>query len=212
MNAFLQTCLTFPTLLYSIVLAVCVGYWALAATGLVDADGPDGLLGADADSDGEAAGVAAMLAKLGLAGVPVMVVATVLGFIGWLGTYFVQLLVLQHLPGALRVVVGIAVAVAMLVPGLFATSLLLRPLSRLLLKLRPPADPSILGRTATVSTPSVDAGYGRATVEDGGAGLVLQVRHHESGRFKRGDRVVLIEYIDAQHAYRVISEQHFNTL
>lgn len=212
MNAFLQTCLTFPTLLYSIVLAVCVAYWGLAATGLVDADGPDGLLGGDGDGDGDAAGVAAMLAKLGLAGVPVMLVATVLSFIGWLGTYFVQLLVLQHLPGGLRIVAGIAVAVAMLVPGLFATSLLLRPLSRLLLKLRPPADPSIIGRTATVSTPSVDAGYGQATVDDGGAGLVLQVRHHESGRFKRGDRVVLIEYLDAQHAYRVISEQQFNTL
>ncbi|HEY5849304.1 MAG TPA: hypothetical protein VIT62_00850 [Lysobacter sp.] len=212
MNAFLQTCLTFPTLVYSIVLAVCVAYWGLAATGLVDADGPDGMLGGDGDSDGEAAGVAAMLSRLGLSGVPVMLVATVLSFIGWLGTYFVQLLVLQHLPGALRIVVGIAVAVAMLVPGLFATSLLLRPLSRLLLKLRPPADPSIIGRTATVRTPSVDAGYGQATVDDGGAGLVLQVRHHESGRFKRGDRVVLIEYIDAQHAYRVISEQHFNTL
>lgn len=210
MNAFLQTVLTLPTLLYSVVLAVCVLYWALAATGLVDADGPDGLIGDD--GGGEAASIPAMAAKIGLSGVPVMVVLTVLSFIGWLGTYFVQLLLLQHLPTPLRVIVGLGVALAMLVPGIFATSFLLRPLSRLLLRLRPPAEPSILGRTAIVSTPSVDTGYGQATVDDGGAGLVLQIRHRESGQFKRGDRVVLIEYLGEQHAYRVISEEQFKRL
>lgn len=214
MNTFLQTALTLPTLLYSIVLAVCVLYWLLAATGLVDADGPDGFFGSEStgDGDGDASGIAAMLAKLGLSGVPVMIVFTVLALVGWIGTYFAQLLVLQHLPNTLRALVGIGVAVAMLVPGVFATSLLLRPLSRLLLRLRPPAEPSILGRVAIVSTPSVDAGYGQATVDDGGAGLVLQVRHAEAGRFKRGDRVVLIEYLGGQHAYRVISEEQFQRL
>lgn len=210
MNAFLHTALTLPTLLYSIVLAVCVLYWLLAATGLADADGPDGLLGGD--GDGDASGIAAMLAKLGLSGVPMMIVLTVLAFIGWLGTYFVQLLVLQHLPTMLRVLVGLGVAVAMLVPGAFVTSLLLRPLSRLLLSLRPPVEPSILGRVAIVSTPSVDAGYGQATMDDGGAGLVLQIRHPDPARFKRGDRVVLIEYLGEQHAYRVMSEEQFQRL
>lgn len=209
MNDFLQTTLTLPTLAYSIVLAVCVVYWLLAATGLLDADSLDGLLGGDGDSNGDVSGVAAMFAKLGLSGVPVMIVLTVLSFIGWLGTYFVQLLLLQHLPTTLRVLAGLGVAVAMLVPGVFATSVLLRPLSRLLLRLRPPVEPSILGRTAIVSTPSVDAGYGQATVDDGGAGLVLQIRHAQEGRFRRGDRVVLIEYLAEQHAYRVISEEQF---
>jgi hypothetical protein len=210
MNAFLQTALTLPTLLYSIVLAVCVLYWLLAATGLADAEAPDGLLGDD--GDGDASGIAAMLAKLGLSGVPVMIVLTALAFIGWLGTYFVQLLVLQHLPTTLRVLIGLGVAVLMLVPGAVATSLLLRPLSRVLLRLRPPSEPSILGRVAVVSTPSVDAGYGQATVDDGGAGLVLQIRHPDPARFKRGDRVVLIEYLGEQHAYRVMPEEQFQRL
>ena len=42
MSDFLQTCLTFPTLLYSIVLAFCAIYWLLASTGLVDTDAIDG--------------------------------------------------------------------------------------------------------------------------------------------------------------------------
>lgn len=213
MTEFLTTTLTFPTLLYSIVLSVCTVYWLLAATGLVDADAPDGLLGGDGDGHGgDASGIAAMLARLGISGVPVMIVLTVLAFVGWVGTYFVQLLVLQHLPATLRVLLGVVAALAMLVPGALATSLLLRPLSRVLLRLRPPSDPSILGRIGVVSTPSVDARYGQATVDDGGAGLVLQIRHEQPDRFRRGDRVVLIEYLGAQHAYRVVSEEQFRNL
>ncbi|MGE8311194.1 MAG: hypothetical protein ACN6QR_16800, partial [Pseudomonas protegens] len=30
--------------------------------------------------------------------------------------------------------------------------------------------------------------------------------------FKRGDRVVLLEYLEAQHAYRVITEDEFRGL
>jgi hypothetical protein len=211
MNEFLTTALTFPTVAYSVLLAVCTIYWLLAATGLVEVDALDALLGTDGDFT-DSSGAAAMLSKLGVSGVPVMVVITLLAFFGWIGTYFVQLLVLNHVPDALRIVAGIVTDVLMLVPGLVATSILLRPVSRLLLKLRPPREPSILGRVAVVSTPHVATDYGTAIVDDGGAGLVLQVRHDEPGRFKRGDRVVLIEYVDAQHAYRVISEQQFQSL
>jgi hypothetical protein len=211
MTEFLTTALGFPTVVYSVLLTVCTIYWLLAATGLVEVDALDGLLGGDGDSP-DGSGAAAMLAKLGLPGVPVMIVLTVLGLVGWLGTYFVQLLVLGHLPDLLRIIAGIAVAVLMLVPGLFATSLLLRPVSRLLLKLRPPREPSLLGRTGVVSTPEVTSTHGIATVDDGGAGLHLQVRHDDPTLLKRGDRVVLIEFIDAQHAYRVIPEQQFLSL
>ncbi|KGM54071.1 hypothetical protein N800_05720 [Lysobacter daejeonensis GH1-9] len=211
MTEFLTTVLTLPTLPYSVLLAVCTTYWLLAATGLLEIDALDGVLGTDGDAS-DASAVAAMLAKLGLSGVPVMLVLTVLAFIGWLGTYFVQLLVLNHLPDAFRVLVGLAIGVLMLVPGLVATSLLLRPVSRLLLRLRPPRESSLLGRVAVVSTPHVATDYGMAAVDDGAAGLVLQVRHDDPGKFRRGDRVVLIEYLGEQHAYRIISEQQFQSL
>lgn len=211
MNDFLTTAMTFPTVVYSVLLTVCTVYWLLAATGLLDVDALDGLLGMDGDAT-DSTGAAAMLSRLGLSGVPVMVVATVLSFLGWMGAYFIQLLVLVHVPDFLRVVAGIATAVLVMVPGIIATSLLLRPLSRLILKLRPPREPSLLGRVGEVSTPHVSKDYGVATFDDGAAGLVLQVRHAGPGQFSRGDRVVLIEYLDAQHAYRVISEEQFKSL
>ncbi|MGY3266327.1 hypothetical protein [Lysobacter sp. HA35] len=220
MHDFLVTALTFPTLVYSVLLAVCLLYWLLAATGVMDYHAPDAVLhahvhGADLHAHGhhaEASDLAALLGRLGLAGVPVMVIATVLSFFGWMCAYYAQLLVLDHLHTSLRIVLGIALDVAALVPGLIATSLVLRPVSRWILALRPPIEPSLLGRVAVVGTPDVDHRYGQATVDDGGAGLILQIRSNDSGRFKRGDRVVLIEYLDAQHAYRVIAEQQFNSL
>ena len=217
MHDFLTTALTFPTLVYSVLLAVCLVYWLLAATGLVDHHGPDALLhghGGDAQvhGDTDASDLAGLLGRLGLAGVPVMVIATVLGFFGWIAAYYAQLLVLGRLHTALRIPLGIAVDVAALVPGLVATSIVLRPVSRWILKLRPPVEPSLLGRVAVVSTPAVDERHGLATVDDGGAGLILHVRSSDPVRFKRGDRVVLIEYLDARHAYRVIAEQQFNRL
>lgn len=209
MTEFLQTALTFPTLLYSILLAFCAIYWLLASTGLVDIDALDGLLGGDGDS-GDASDSAGLLAKLGLGGVPIMIVLTVLSFFGWLVTYFVHLLLLQHLPAPLRLIGGIATLVGALVPGVFITSMLLRPVRKLIVKLRPPVPPSLLGRVGTVISPEVDGKNGRAEFADGGAGLILQVRVAPPTTFLRGDRVVLLEHDAAANTYLVISESQFN--
>ncbi|RYF67720.1 MAG: DUF1449 family protein, partial [Comamonadaceae bacterium] len=201
--------LTFPTLVYSILLAFCVVYWLLAATGLADVDALDGLLGSDGDG-GDASDSAGLLAKLGLGGVPIMVVLALLSLFGWLCSYFVQLLLLQHLPGPLRLLGGIATLMGALVPGVFVTSLLLRPVRKLIVRLRPPVPPSLLGRVGTVISPEVDARQGRAEFADGGAGLILQVRTAEPTTFLRGDRVVLLEHNPVANTYLVISESQFN--
>jgi hypothetical protein len=207
-NDFLHTALTFPTLVYSVLLSVCVVYWVLASTGLVDGDAADALMGGDG-GPGDASAAAAMLSRVGLGGIPVMVSVTVLTLLAWLGTYFVHLLVLGEVPETLRTLAGAAALVAVLVPGVAVTSILLRPLGRMLTRLHAPAGSSLLGRTGTLITPSLAADYGQASVEDGGAGLILQVRHDEPNPLQRGDRVVLIEYLEGQHAYRVVSEQQF---
>lgn len=70
----------------------------------------------------------------------------------------------------------------------------------------------LLGRYAEVRSPEITQSHGTAWVDDGGAGLILQVRADVSGRFVRGDRVVLIEYLEEQNAYRVISGGEFEQL
>ena len=217
MTEFYTTALTFPTLLYSILLAFCVVYWLLAATGLVDNDTIHGLLhhhdGLDGIDTGhhhaDASDSAGMIARLGLSGVPFMLILSVLVFFGWLITYFAQLLVLQFLPDPLRILAGIGVLLAALLPGVVLTSLLLRPVARLIMKLRPPVPPSILGKAGNVISPQVTDSEGRAEFDDGGAGLILQVRAPPGTVFQRGDRVVLLSFDAQTDAYAVIAESEF---
>lgn len=209
MNEFLNTVLTFPTLVYSVLLAFCMVYWLLAATGMVDVDAVDGWLTTDGDT-AEPSVVAGMLAKLGLSGVPMMLVLTVLSFFGWLVTYFAQLFLLQHLPDSLRWIAGAGTLVAALLPGAVVTSLLLRPVAAVITRLRPPVPPSVLGRAGAVISPHADVSSGRAHFDDGGAGLILQIRTLPGERLMRGDRVVLIEHLEPDNTYRVMSETAFH--
>ncbi|MGY0612658.1 MULTISPECIES: hypothetical protein [unclassified Luteimonas] len=209
MEAFLTTSLEFPTLLYSVLLGGCLAYWLLASIGLVEIDGLDAL---DLGVDAEPGGIAGLFGRLGLAGVPTMLVATLVVFFAWLATYFVQLLVLQHFPGPLRWLLGAGVALLALPPAVLATATALRPVRRWLLRLRPPAATSLLGRVAVVRTPDVDASHGMADLDDGGAGLVLQVRGDVAAGMKRGDRVVLIAHALDRNTWNVVPERDYEHL
>lgn len=203
MQEFLTVVFGFPTLPYSIVLAVAVLYWALAAFGLVDDGfgdaGADGALHGDPH---DLQGLSALLARWGLGGVPLMLVVTLLGFFAWIVTYFVHLFVLLPLPDLLRWAIGAVVALLAPLPAVPFTAQLLRPVRRFLLRLRPVAQASLLGRTGVVASPKVDARSGHATFDDGGAGLVLQVRSEIE--LQRGERIVLVEHVADQHHYRVV--------
>ncbi len=207
MAQFLDVVLSYPTLPYSVVLCFAVIYWLLAATGIVDDGGIGSGDGADFHSAGEGAtGLAGMFARLGLGGAPTMLVVLLLSFFGWSITYLVQLFFLQPLPALLRWGIGTVVALAALLPGAVISAWVLRPIRRLLMKLRPVAQESILGRTGQVSSPQVDGERGYARFDDGGAGLILQVRARDGRRYQRGDRVRLIEYLPQTNCYLVVGD------
>ncbi|WMJ69958.1 hypothetical protein [Stenotrophomonas sp. 24(2023)] len=203
MQEFFAVVFAFPTLPYSIVLAVAVIYWLLAAFGLVD-DGiaETGGLDPAAGDATDLPGLSGLLARWGLGGVPVMLVMALLAFFAWTVTYFVHLFVLLPLPALLRWGIGTVVLLLAPLPAIPLTATLLRPIRRLLLHLRPVPQASLLGRVGVVASPTVDARSGHATVDDGGAGLVLQVR--SDSELQRGERIVLVEHLAAQHCYRVV--------
>lgn len=202
MQEFLTVVFGYPTLPYSVLLAVMVLYWGIAAFGLVD-DG-FGELGADGALEGDADlnGLSALLARWGLGGVPVMLVLTLLSLFAWLVTYFIHLFLLLPLPDLLRWSFGTVIALLAPLPAVPITAMLLRPVRRFLLRLRPVPQASLLGRVGIVASPRVDARSGHATVDDGGAGLVLQIR--SDIELQRGERIVLVEHIAAHHHYRVV--------
>ncbi|QDH68815.1 hypothetical protein [Marilutibacter alkalisoli] len=214
MEIFLQIVFSYPTVLFSILLAVAVGYWLLAALGLVEMEALDGWIAPDFDTV-EVDGFAGALMKFGLGGLPLMLVFTVLVFFAWLLSYFADYLVLRHLPGGwLRLLTGSGVMLGAFVAAVPVTSVVLRPVRKMFEKLRPAPIRSLLGMAGVVRSSVVDARQGTANVEDGGAGLILQVRNDSDGgrTFGRGDRIVLIEYLETENAYRVIGEDEFKGL
>ncbi len=207
MDMFLNITLSFPTVIFSVLLAVALFYWLLAIIGLVDLDIFHIHIGHGPDVDGmELGGVTGLLMKVGLDGVPLTLILSVVTLLAWLISYFAGFFLLQHLPwDVLRYGLGAGAAVLAVVIALPFTGLLLRPFRSLFAKVRPVDSVSLLSEVAVVRSPVVTLAQGSAEVNNGGAGLILQVRA-EPGRFVRGDRVVLVEYIESTNAYRVIAE------
>lgn len=205
MDLFFDIALSFPTVILSVLLAVALGYWALAALGLFDLDAAEGSLLPDGDGL-EAGGLSGVLMKLGLDGVPLALIFTVILTLAWLGCYFIDYALLrQWPPGTLRSTGAWLAAPACLLAAVPFAGLLIQPLRPLFRKVQVTNEVSLLGRAAIVRSPLVDTRQGQAALDDGGAGLILQVRA-DAGRFARGDRVLLVEYLAAQNAYRVIAE------
>jgi hypothetical protein len=196
---FLTTSLGYPTLAWSIVLGGLALFWLVAAIGMVGLDALDIDLG-----DGDAGG---MLSRLGLDGLPTLMVLGVLAFFAWALTYFTHLFALSALPDLLRYGVGTLVLLFSPVPAILLTAMVLRPLRRFVLRMQPRPQASIAGRVAVVRTPTVDAHQGMADLDDGGAGLVLQVRSAGPHPIGRGDRVVLVEHDAQANTWRVMPER-----
>lgn len=205
MEIFLQVSLAFPTVIFSFLLCLAVLYWVIVAFGLIEID----VLDVEADSALEGP-AAALLSKLKLRDIPLTLVFTLLAFFAWFISYFADLWLLSLLPLEwLRYPLGVVIALLALMLAVAPTRLLCAPLRPLFRKLEVTSSKSVLGQTAVVRSGRVTASHGEAVLEDGGAGLILRVRADEQLGFTRGDRVVLLEYLEAQHAYRVITEDEF---
>jgi hypothetical protein len=87
--------------------------------------------------------------------------------------------------------------------SLLLTSLTVRPLGPLFAVRAAPTSEGLEGKVAVVSTGEVTPTYGQATLEDGGAGLILQVRTDGVTRLRRGDHALLIAFDPATGAFLV---------
>ena len=167
MLAFLTAAVSFPAVLFSFMLIVVVLYWLLVLVG-ADLD----LLDADADADG------GMIDTLGLGGVPLMVVLSMWITLAWLlamiGTTVLGALVV---PGALGVLLGIAVLLVAVLGGLLVTRLVVVPIRRAIPSAAEPTRGDFVGRTCVIRTGSVSETFGQAEItSDDGSSAIIQVR------------------------------------
>lgn len=217
MGLFFTIIASFPTVVYTFLIFIAVIFWLVAAVGLMDMDvldfGDMSTAGDHVDFHADAGWFAGFLMRFGLDLVPLTIVLTIFFFIGWMICYFAQLLILDFLPlGVLRIPVGLLVLVVSIFPTAYLTGWVCKPLRKVFKKLGEEQNAisakSLVGQTVIVRSSTVTSSFGEAFYDDRCGGFCLSIRADELLGLKKGDRVVLIEYLD-NSAYAVVSEDEF---
>ncbi|MDI3406470.1 hypothetical protein [Streptomyces cavernicola] len=183
MGELLGAAVGFPGVVFSSALLVVVAFWLLVLLGGFDADG------FDADVD---------LGALGLGGVPVAVVASLMVVVGWLSAVTGSVLVGRTgLGGAAQVAADGAVFPVSLAVAWCAARGLVRPLAQLFPDEPGPSRQDFIGSFCTIRTGRVDADFGQAEVaaRDGSTAIV-QVRQFGTDALSAGSTGLLYAYDD----------------
>ncbi len=218
MNPFYENVTSFPTVIFTFFFVLTMLYWLIAMLGLVDLDVLDFDI-PEVDSDlnvegglSSADALAGLMLRFGLVGVPVTIIVSIIAIVGWIICYYFVYFLFDYIPeGFLRYLIGIPIFIISLYVAVMITSVVIKPIRVFFSKVEEQASTSkyVVGQIAVVRTSRVDETFGEALLEDGGAGLILKVRACGEHSFKKGDRVVLLEYIKEQNVYRVVSEEEF---
>lgn len=202
----LHIALSFPAVLFTVLLGAAVVYWLFVILGALDTDvfggselDVDGA--ADAGEAGDAGGGAGLLSALGLNRVPLTVSISLLALFAWVLCVLLAYYLggLGHLlPGWL---LGIAILVGSFLLAVPLTSLACRPLAPLFDVPQAKSRADYVGQVCTVTTGRVDAKFGQARIEDDGNVLLMQVRCDRDNEFTRNAQALIIDYDDARQAF-----------
>ncbi|MDR2945313.1 MAG: DUF1449 family protein [Candidatus Adiutrix sp.] len=181
----------------------------LGGNGPDDADIVGGNSGA---AKGLLGGFSSLLFHMGLYGVPMTLIVTLIALFGWLTSYYAFHWALGALfnPGPLRYALGVPLFLVSFLWAAFLTSKVIKPLRRFFKKEKQITGASLCGRSAVVRSSQVTAAYGEAECQNAGSSLLLDVRPAREGAvFKRGETVILLDYDPDRRLYIVVSEEDF---
>lgn len=200
MDRFLDIALSFPTLILSVLLLLAVAYWLLGLLGLFDFEVLDL---PDAGESLEASGaLSALMIRFGLGGLPFALIYTAVVFFAWITCYFLYFWPSALDSSLLRIGAGVVLTPLLLFIALPFAGLALQPFRGLFARVEGRSAEGLLGETVIIRSAQVDERQGTAAYDDGGAGLILQVRA-EAGQFQRGDAALVVEYLSEDNAYRI---------
>lgn len=209
MSEFLSVVFGFPTIVFSILLAVVLVYWVLAIVGLVDfgESAIDLDIGEHADLPGDHLGtIASYVVAFGLSGVPFSIVVTLLVVVGWTLSTLAGIWVLAWVPTLpLQIVAGLVVLALSAALSLVVTARLVRPLRGLFVTQYGQRSAELVGQACRILTGVVDERQGRAEVAQRGAGINIRVWSPSPNGLRRGSTALILEYDAAAHRYLVQS-------
>ncbi|WP_201593514.1 hypothetical protein [Psychrobacter sp. Pi2-51] len=196
----------YPTIVFTGLVMFVTLYWMVSLLGMADMDTVD--IG---DASGEGSNltssgfVSGLLLKFGLYGVPLIVIFSLISLIGWLLSYFYTSFLHQNFDsGILYYLFGTGALIFVLVISMWLTGIIISPIRNKIAKIPRRNAASNIGKIAVVRTLSVTDKHGEVELNDGGAGLILKIRSDiNDGSLKQGDRVMLVEYLEAANTYRV---------
>lgn len=205
MENFLYTSFSFPTILYTGLLAIVTLYWLFSIVGFFDLDMLD--IEVDTELDHSPNLFGSFLNKFRLEGVPVTISLSLLILCSWVVSFLISYEFSQKIAEEwLRVVLGLWVIVLapLVTAPLVAT--IISPLKPLFRQHEEQSSKDIIGKIATLRSSKVTATFGEATLHDGGAGLILKVRADVPNQIKRGDKILLQYYNSAKNTYFVVAK------
>jgi hypothetical protein len=207
MEQLLEVASQFPTVIYSTVLGVVVVYWLIGMLGLVDlglAADADLELDVDSDVDVSVGGLTGFMLTFGLTGVPFTLVISIITLICWLISFYLQFYILNWLPdGWLYYLMGSFASFVIFVISLPLTAIVIRPLKGMFKSVETTLSDHLVGNSATIVTGTVSETFGQARLFNNGAEMLLDVRCDPEHSLKKGDKVLLIEYLTEKYAYIV---------
>jgi hypothetical protein len=103
----------------------------------------------------------------------------------------------------LQPLLGWLVLVGSPIVALPLTSFSARPLAKVFVHRRGTSHTDLIGKTCVVRTGTVTSSFGEASLEDGGAGLVLRVRVDRELPVKRGDHMLIVEWDRERESFLV---------
>ena len=130
MNPFYENVSSFPTVIFSVVLGVCLLFWLLAILGFADIDA------LDIEMDGgESVGIGGILVKLGLNGVPLTIIISLMSFFGWIASYIMVAILNPIIPGRLlELLIGFPIFFGALYIASMITAVVIKPIRSLFKK------------------------------------------------------------------------------
>ncbi len=217
MAPFFDVIYSFPVAIFTVLLGVSIFIWLIALIGLIDLEildidlpEPDVELSGSTSNPSVAEAFTGLLLKFGLNGVPLTIIISFVSIIGWGTSYQLDVIAREYFgDGLIHFIVAIPIFIVSAAVAIYLTSIVIKPLRKFFNSLDQESIKRIIGQRAIVRSSVVDKTFGEAILDADGASLLLSVRSVDEQVFKKGDKVVLLEYLKSKGTYRVISEQEF---